>query len=141
MNIWKPLSAIVLSAAITSVHADHAAIVYCALDAKNHIRVVVADTPLASDVLASAKAGGSCAQTLHDFMSKGYVIENSFFSSRSSLAGIPMQIEGAIITDSRGHKVDLEVDLDPVKPDRIKADEAMERSTQMIVFVLTLKNH
>lgn len=141
MNIWKPLSTILLSAFITSIHADHAAIVYCALDAKNKIRVVAADTPVAAKVLASAKAGGPCAQSLHDFMSKGYVIENSFFSSRSSLAGIPMQIEGTISPDTKEHKVDLNVDLDPVKPERIKADVALERSTQMIVFVLTLKTH
>ena len=58
MSIWKPLSAILLSVVITSVHADHAAIIYCALDAKNQIRVVAADTPLAAKVPAVAKAGG-----------------------------------------------------------------------------------
>jgi hypothetical protein len=141
MKLRKFAAAVLASVLVASAQADHAAVVYCALDAKNRIRVLAADSPIAAKVLASVKRGAPCAQTLHDFMSKGYVITNTFSSSRSNLMGLPLRIEGTITPKTEKHVVDLDVEWHPVKPDRIRADEALDRATQTIVFVLTSDSH
>lgn len=137
MKLRKFAVAVLASVLVTPVAADHAVVVYCALDAKNQIRVLAADSPIAAKVLASAKRGAPCAQTLHDFMTRGYVISNTFASSRASSIALPLRIEGTITPKTETHVVDLDVEWHPVKPENIRADEALDRATETIVFVLT----
>jgi hypothetical protein len=54
--------------------ADHAAIVYCALDGNGGIVVVAADYSLGGGVSSSARSGRSCAAVLHEILRSGYEI-------------------------------------------------------------------
>ena len=55
--------------------ADHAAVVYCALDSTGtNIVVVAADYSLGGGVSSSARAGRPCAAVLHEILRSGYEI-------------------------------------------------------------------
>jgi hypothetical protein len=55
--------------------ADHAAIVYCALDSTgNNIVLVAADYSLGGGVSSSARPGRSCAAVVHEILRSGYEI-------------------------------------------------------------------
>lgn len=60
-----------------SALADHIAIVYCAVDANNDVRVVAADANPSGEASTSAKRGRPCSQTLHEIMASGYEMSHT----------------------------------------------------------------
>ena len=56
--------------------ADHAAIVYCALEGNGDVVVVGADYSLGGGVPGTARSGRHCAAVLHEIMRSGYQISS-----------------------------------------------------------------
>ena len=77
----KPLQKILIGSLVVGVlfsdaaSADHAAIVYCALDGGNVV-VVATDYSVGGGVSSSARSGRPCAAVLHEIMQSGYEISN-----------------------------------------------------------------
>jgi hypothetical protein len=94
--IWSLPIAFFLS--IRPALADHIAIVYCAVDEKNDVRVIAADANPTGEVWTGGKRGQSCSLVLHELMSLGYEISHTealnfmnigFVISRTYVSDVP----------------------------------------------------
>jgi hypothetical protein len=73
--MWGTAAAVFLS--IRPAVADHMAIVYCAVDEKNEVRVIAADANPTGEVWTGGKRGQSCTLVLHELMGLGYEISHT----------------------------------------------------------------
>ena len=148
MTISKLVIAALASIILPAAQADHAAVLYCAMDSRNHIRVLAADSPASGKILSAAKRGEPCSQALHAFMAGGYTIANSFAATtwRSGLFPSPLRITGGV-ADKEGkklemeHNIDLVAEWEPKRPDRVRPGRELDEATAVTVFVLTQVDH
>jgi len=105
--------------------ADHMAIIYCAVDEKNDVRVIAADANPTGEVWTSGKRGQSCSLVMHELMSLGYEISHTevanfmnfeFLLGRTYVANAPTSSagqqspvpEGPIVVETRAKSMPLE---------------------------------
>lgn len=110
--------------------ADHMAIVYCAVDEKNDVRVIAADANPTGEVWTSGKRGQSCSLVLHELMALGYEITHT---EAANFMNIGLML-------SRSYAANVATGLQVPNPEAIVVEETRAKSAPLerghIVFVL-----